>query len=156
MASPNDTPTATAGTSSKLGFFDLPPELRDEIYDLALEHDRSSTKDSEAMHLHVRAPEPRLRLVSRQFASEYYERSPSKDDICLSATGNSTTKDFLSVGDFTYASQATAVNVSLTFDSFDNSLYHYDMPVSFWLVELVTDMPCIKTIHLQLCFAIAP
>lgn len=156
MTLPNETPTVTAGTKSKLGFFNLPRELRDEIYDLALEHDRSTTKDSGAMHLHVRAPKPRLRLVSKRFASEYYERSPSKDDICLSVTGTSATQELLSAGDFTYAAQATTANVSLTFDPFDNSLYDYDFTVSVWLTELVTDMPCIKTIDLQLCFAVDP
>jgi hypothetical protein len=43
MASPNDTLAVTTDINSNIGFFDLPRELRDEIYDLAFEHDRPNT-----------------------------------------------------------------------------------------------------------------
>ena len=142
--------------NSKKGFFDLPRELRDEIYDLALEHDRTTTGDGGTMHLHVRAPETRLLLVSRQFALEYYERSPSVNNICLSITGNSPTKYLQSASGFTYAARASKVNVTLTFDPFDDCLFEYVGPLSNWLFELVAGMSCVKTFHLQLCFNIPP
>ena len=145
-----------------MGFFDLPRELRDEIYDLALEHDRAipidhrqpSTSDQGTLQLHVRAPEPRLRLVSRQFASEYYERSPSTDDICLSVTGRSPNTSLQSSGGFPYAAQASRVDIKITFDNFDDNMYCYAHLLATWMYELVTDMPCIKTFHLQVCFTI--
>ncbi|KAM0709189.1 hypothetical protein Q7P35_003225 [Cladosporium inversicolor] len=154
MASPNETSAPTADPNSKIGFFDLPRELRDEIYDLALEHDRTITQDSGTMHLHVRAPEVGVLLVSRQFASEYYERSPSKGTICLSVTGSSPTKHLQSAGGFTYAAQASKVKVTLTLDPFDHGLYSYIDPLAAWLFELVKDIACIKTVHVQLCFNI--
>jgi hypothetical protein len=166
MSSPNDTPATPTGADPKVGFFDLPRELRDEIYDLALEHDRTSGEywghppflpcDHGTMHLYVRAPESRLRLVSRQFALEYYERSPSEDDICLSVTGSSPTKHLQSAGGFPYAARAPALDNTLTSDPFDHSLYSYIDPLCSWLFELVTDTPYIKTLHLQLCFNIPP
>jgi len=137
-----------------MGFFDLPRELRDAVYDLALEHDRASTQLRGTMSLHVRAPEPRLRLISRQFASEYYERSPSKDDICLSVTGSSLIRIPPSASGFTFAARASTVDATLTFDEYDDSMYNYIDPLSTWLFELVKDMSCIKTLHLQLCFNI--
>lgn len=154
MASPNETSAPTTGTKPKIGFFDLPRELRDEIYDFALEHDRAVTQDSGTMHLHVRASEVGVLLVSRQFASEYCERSPSKGTIRLSVTGSSPTKHLQSAGGFTYAARASTVNVTLTFDPFDHSLYSYIDPLAAWLFELVKDMLCVKTLHLQLCFNI--
>jgi hypothetical protein len=156
MSSPNDNPATPTGADPKVGFFDLPRELRDEIYDLALEHDRAITELRGTMSLHVRAPEPRLRLVSRQFASEYYERSPSKDDINPSVTGISLIRIPQSASGFTYAARATTVDATLTFDEYDDSMYNYIDPLSTWLFELVKDMPCIKTLHLQLCFNIPP
>lgn len=154
MASPNETSAPTADPNSKIGFFDLPRELRDEIYDFALEHDRAVTQDSGTMHLHVRAPEVGVLLVSRQFASEYYERSPSKGTICLSVTGSSPTKHLQSAGGFTYAAHASTVKVTLTFDPFDHSLYSYIDLLAAWLFEFVKDMLCVKTLHVQLCFNI--
>ena len=156
MTSIDEIFTTMTVPASKKGFFDLPRELRDEIYDLALEHDRTATEDGGTMNLHVRSPEPRLRLVSRQFVSEYYERSPSKDNICLSITGSSPTKHLQSAGGFTYAARASTVNAILTFDPFDDSSFHYVDPLSTWLSELVADMPCVKALHLQLCFNIPP
>lgn len=156
MASIDQISTTMTAPNSKKGFFDLPRELRDKIYDLALEHDRATSQDNGTMHLHVRAPEPRLRLVSRQFALEYYERSPPKDEICLSVTGCSPSKHLPSAGDFTYAAQASTVNVTLAYDPFDDSLFNYVDPLSTWLFELVTDMPCIKALHLRLCCNVLP
>jgi hypothetical protein len=156
MASIDEIFTTMTVPASKKGFCDLPRELRDEIYDLALEHDRTATEDGGNMKLHVRAPEPRLRLASRQFASEYYERSQSKDNICLSITGSSPTKHLQNAGGFTYAVRASTVNVTLTFDPFDDSLFNYVDPLSTLLSELVADMLCIKALHIQLCFNVPP
>lgn len=156
MASIDETLTTMTVPNSKKGFFDLPRELRDEIYDLALEHDRTTTQDGGTMNLHVRAPEPCLRLVSRQFALEYYERSPSENNICLSVTGSSPSKHLPSAGDFTYAARASTVNLTLTYDPFDDSLFNFVDPLSTWLFELVADMPCIKALHLRLCCNVLP
>lgn len=154
----------TTGKESKMGFFDLARELRDEIYDLALEHDRTtpidhrqpSTSDQGTLQLHVRAPEPRLRLVSRQFASEYYERSPSADDICLSVTGRSPKTSLQSPPGFPYAARASIVDVTLTFvDSCEDTIYRYIFhPLVSWLCELVAGMPCIKTLRPHLYFTV--
>lgn len=156
MSSIDKLATAMTVPNRKRGFLDLPRELRDEIYDFALEHGRTKTLDSGAMHLHIRAPEPRLRLVSRQFASEYYERLPPKDSICLSVTGSSPTESLQSAGGFTPAARPSTVNVTLTFDTFDDSLFSYVDLLSTWLFDLVTNMPCIKALHLQLCFKVPP
>jgi hypothetical protein len=154
MASPNDAPAATTGTNSKIGFFDLPRELRDEIYDLTFEHNRTATQGRETMELSVRAPQPHLRLVNKQFTSEYDERSPSTDNICLFITGGSPTGNLLSARGFTYAAQASAVNITLTFDPFDHSLHEYVPTICFWLFDLFKDLPHVKTVNLELRFAI--
>jgi hypothetical protein len=154
MASSYKIPTITTGTGSKIGFFDLPRELRDEIYDLAFEHDRCDIQGRETMELSVRAPQPHLRLVNKQFTSEYDERSPSTDNICLFITGDSPTGNLLSVRGFTQAAQASAVNITLTFDPFDDSLHEYVPSICFWLFDLVKDLPHVKTVNLELRFAI--
>ena len=156
MASIDEIANTMTVPNTKKGFIDLPRELRDEIYDLALEHDRTTTKDGGTMHLHVRAPEKRLRLVSKQFALEYYDRSPPKNDIRLSVAGNSPTIRLQSAGGFTYAVGASAVDVTLTFESFDDSLYTYVDHLFPWLSKLVEDMPYVETIRIKLCFSISP
>lgn len=108
------------------------------------------------MHLHAHAPEPRLSLVSRQFASQYYERSPPKDEICLSVTGGSQSQHLQSAGGFIFAARASAVDVTLTFAPFDYSLYTYVDYLISWLSKLVEDMPCVETLHIELCFSIYP
>lgn len=154
MTSSNETPAAETGTGSNLGFFDLPRELRDEIYDLAFEHDRSNTQGREIMEFNVRAPQPHLRLVNRQFESGYDERSPSTDNICLFVTGDSPTGNLQSARGFTEAAQASAIDITLTFDPFDDSLYDYVLNVCFWLFDLVKDLPYVQTVYLELRFAI--
>jgi hypothetical protein len=159
MASPNETAAATTGANSKTGFLDIPRELRDEIYDLALEHDRATSDDHGIMSLHVRAPEPRLRLVSKQFVSEYYGRSPSNTNICLLVVGCTPTTRFQSAGGFPYAARASAVDITLVqgvFGSYDDSVYDYFEHLTAWLMELVKDMPCMKKLHLRLGFTIPP
>jgi hypothetical protein len=159
MASPNETAAATTGANSKTGFLDLPRELRDEIYDLALEHDRATSDDHGIMSLHVRAPEPRLRLVSKQFASEYYERSPSNTNIRLSVVGCTPTTGFQSAGGFPYVARASAVDITLVqgvFGPHDNSVYDYFEHLTAWLLELFKDVPGIKRLHLRLGFSIPP
>lgn len=156
MASIDEIANIMTVPNTKKGVFDLPRELRDEIYDLALEHDRTTTQDGGTMHLHVRAPEKRLRLVSKQFASEYYELSPPRNDIRLSVAGSSPTISLQSAGGFTYAVGGSAVDVTLTFESFDDSLYTYVDHLFPWLSKLVEDMPYVETIHIKLCFSIFP
>lgn len=154
MASPYETPAATTGTDSKIGFFDLPRELRDEIYDLAFEHDRSYTQGRGSMDLNVRAPQPYLRLVNRQFTLEYDERSQSTDNICLFVTGDSPTGNLQSARGFTEAAQASAIDITLTFDPLDDNLYDYVHKLCCWLFDLVKDLPYVTAVHLELRCAI--
>jgi hypothetical protein len=154
MASPNDTLAVTTDINSNVGFFDLPPELRDEIYDLAFEHDRPNTQGREAMELNVRAPQPHLRLVNKQFTSEYDQRSPSTNNICLLVTGDYPTGILLSVRGLTCAAQASAVDIALTFDPLDDSMYDYVPRACFWLFDLITDVPYVTAVHLEFRFAI--
>jgi hypothetical protein len=108
------------------------------------------------MSLHVRAPELGLRLVNRQFSSEYDERSPSTSNICLSVTGSTPTTKFPSAAGFSSASRATAVDIHLVFTPYDKTMYKYFRHLSGWLTELVTDMPCIERLHLRLSFTCPP
>lgn len=153
MTSSNDQTADTTDKDSKIGFFCLPRELRDEIYDLSFEHDRSNTQGRETMELNVRASQPHPRLVNRQFTQEYDERSPSKYDICLFVTGASSTGDLLSARGFTEAAQASAIDITLTFDPFDDSMYDYVPKICFWLFDLVKDLPYVTTVYLELHFA---
>jgi hypothetical protein len=154
MTSSDDRPADTTDKDSKIVFFCLPRELRDEIYGLTFEHNRTTTQGREIMELNVRAPLPHLRLVNKQFTQEYDERSPSTDNICLFITGASPTGNPLSARGFTYAAQASAINITLTFDPFDDSLHEYVPSICFWLFDLVKDLPHVKTVNLELRFAI--
>ena len=161
MTSPNETPATATGTESKTGFFDLPRELRDEIYDLALEHERATTSslgDEGALNLHLRAPEPRLCLVSQRFYSEYEERAPTSDNIRLLVSGSTPTNRFPSAGGFPYAARASAVDVHLVFAPYDETVHvcDYFEHLSEWLTELVKDMSCIRTLHLRPSFSAPP
>ena len=138
--------------NSSTGFFDLPRELRDMLYEFALEHDQVSSGDNGTMCLHVRAPEPGLRLISRQFSTEYDERSPPSSSICLSVDGFTPHVQFESTAGFPYAARATTVDIALTSAQCNNVGRDYFHPLCNWLVELVTDKPCIKTLRIRLCF----
>jgi hypothetical protein len=63
------------------GFFSLPRELRDQIYELAWENHQQLTAE---VILYCRTPIPTLRLVSRQFKDEYDQKAPSLSSLHIS------------------------------------------------------------------------
>ena len=104
------------------------------------------------MSLHVRAPEPGLRLVSRQFATEYDERSPPSSSICLSVDGFTPYARFESTAGFPYAARVITLDIALISAQCNDVGRGYYDRLCDWLVELVTDKPCIKTLRIRLCF----
>lgn len=58
-----------------IGFFSLPRELRDKIYDLVWEEHKQVCDD---VVFTFRAAIPRVRFICRQFKSEYDQASPAK------------------------------------------------------------------------------
>lgn len=77
----------TTQIDKAIGFFTLPRELRDKIYELVREDRRKKVKH---VRFKIRAAIPEKRLVSRQFKSEYDQRSAvntfvqvfDMDDMC--------------------------------------------------------------------------
>lgn len=82
-------PTDPSGSSSidrygKTFFEVLPRELRDLIYEFTFDH---NTKDTYYRY-QFKAPQPHLRLVSRQFMHEYDEQTPDKATLFVTACTN--------------------------------------------------------------------
>jgi hypothetical protein len=69
---PDPSPNTIEQGDEAIGFFSLPRELRDRIYDMAKKDHRVKIK---SIIYEFRAAIPEKRLVSRQFKAEYDERS---------------------------------------------------------------------------------
>lgn len=78
---PDPSPNMTEQSDEATGFFSLPRELRDEIYEMAGENHQ---KVSAEVIIYFRTPIPSLRLVSRQFKTEYDQKAPALS--CLNIT----------------------------------------------------------------------
>lgn len=85
MAPPYDTGGPSSINTDGKSFFDLlPRELRDRIYEYTFDHD---IRD-EHYRYRFRAPQPLLRLVSRQFMHEYDEQTPHNTTLSVTACTN--------------------------------------------------------------------
>jgi hypothetical protein len=73
MASTSSSELATEG-DEPTGFFSLPRELRDKIYDMVWQERKHKVN---AAYYIVNAAIPNVRLISRRFRSEYDESSPA-------------------------------------------------------------------------------
>lgn len=80
MAQPT-TPDALGQSHCTIGFFTLPRELRDNIYDVVWQEKSEKFGD---VNLRTHAARPKSRLISRQFKSEYDERSPTNSTLHIS------------------------------------------------------------------------
>lgn len=77
---PDTTQLSDNSARGPTGFFKLPRELRDEIYDLVFENYWTESKDANIIGARyifkARTPLPLPRLISRQFKREYDQRFP--------------------------------------------------------------------------------
>lgn len=74
MAPPTDSCGSSSINRGGKSFFEVfPREIRDHIYDYTFDHDINDGY----YRYQFRAPQPHLRLVSRQFLHEYDEQTPS-------------------------------------------------------------------------------
>jgi hypothetical protein len=80
MAPRHDPDGSSSINKDDKSFFDvLPRELRDRIYKYTFDHDFSD----EYYRYQFRAPQPHLRLVSRQFMREYDEQTPKNATLFI-------------------------------------------------------------------------
>lgn len=84
----NNTEDATTTTTARIGFFSLPRELRDQVYELMYQDNKRkksySTPRNEPdneITLTQRSRLPQLRLISRQFKREYDEYPPAESHL---------------------------------------------------------------------------
>lgn len=81
MESSSSSPTSNSSTG--LGFFDLPAELRDAIYDHAFLRTTRLPNKRPSPTVHEVRPVPQLFLVSKRFAAEYSTRIPTFSRLVL-------------------------------------------------------------------------
>jgi hypothetical protein len=81
IMAPDPSPNMTERSHEATGFFSLPRELRDQIYEMAWENHQQLTAE---VILYCRTPIPTLRLASRQFQNEYGQKAPALSFLHIS------------------------------------------------------------------------
>lgn len=108
------TPDALDQGACTIGFFSLPRELRDSIYDMVWQEKQEKISGA---NFRIQAAIPKVRLISRHFKSEYDERSPANSILHIADLGG----DFTLVGGMVprLAARTTHVRLSLEVSSCD-------------------------------------
>lgn len=158
---------ATTATPKLKGFFSLPRELRDEIYDIIHQHDVEV--EMGYLTFSFRCPPINTRLINRRFTNEFDMRALPTNRSQLSVTENPTKPDWawaaynqprrlpklpVIMQDVTFTRLEFKFDASDEYQELELDYDHY----KWWIKDLIKNEPCLLSssggheLHLKLSF----